>query len=141
IYVDETGEPTVYSNIKMPPNASIEEQQEVLRQRIHAMGQDHDPIKVELGEQKVGYIYYSNSFLLTQLRYYPYIQLSGIFILGFLAYLAFSATRKAEQNKVWVGLAKETPHQLSTPISSLMAWTEYFRSDPNVDPGIADEME
>ncbi len=141
IYVDETGEPTVYSNIKMPPNASIEEQQEVLRQRIHAMGQDHDPIKVELGEQKVGYIYYSNSFLLTQLRYYPYIQLSGIFILGFLAYLAFSATRKAEQNKVWVGLAKETAHQLGTPISSLMAWTEYFRSDPNVDPGIADEME
>lgn len=108
---------------------------------VASMGQSHEPIPVKLDEGKTGYIYYSSSKLLRQLRYYPYIQLSGLFILFFLAYLAFSSTRNAEQNKVWVGLAKETAHQLGTPISSLIAWIEYFRSDPNFDHSIADEME
>ncbi len=141
IYVDDTGEPGVYNNLNIPENISVERRQEILRQRIASMAQEHEPIPVKLDEGRVGYIYYSSSSLLRQLRYYPYIQLSGIFILGFLAYLAFSSTRKAEQNKVWVGLAKETAHQLGTPISSLIAWIEYLRSDPSFDHSIADEME
>lgn len=141
IYVDDTGEPGVYNNLNIPENISVERQQEILRQTITSMAKEHEPIPVKLDEGKLGYIYYSSSSLLRQLRYYPYIQLSGIFILGFLAYLAFSSTRKAEQNKVWVGLAKETAHQLGTPISSLIAWIEYLRSDPSFDHSIADEME
>lgn len=141
IYVDETGEPSFHNNVNISQKLSVEEQQTLLRETVAIMAQEHEPIKVVLDAGKIGYIYYSNSSLLTQLRYYPYIQLAGIFILGFLAYLAFSSTRKAEQNKVWVGLAKETAHQLGTPISSLIAWIEYFRSDPNFDHSIADEME
>jgi hypothetical protein len=141
IYVDETGEPSFHNNINIPENISVEAQQQFQRETISAMAEEHAPIPVVLDKDKVGYIYYSSSSLLRQLRYYPYIQLAGIFILGFLAYLAFSSTRKAEQNKVWVGLAKETAHQLGTPISSLIAWIEYFRSDPNFDLSIADEME
>lgn len=141
IYVDETGEPSFHNNINIPENLSVEEQQELLRKTLVSMGEEHEPIPVTLDRGKIGYIYYSNSSLLRQLRYYPYIQLAGIFILGFLAYLAFSSTRKAEQNKVWVGLAKETAHQLGTPISSLIAWIEYLRTDPNFDLSIADDME
>ncbi|GAA4432493.1 ATP-binding protein [Ravibacter arvi] len=141
IYVDDTGEPGFHNNIDMPENLSVVEQQAFLRDKIASMAQEHHPIPVKLDGDRTGYIYYSSSSLLTQLRFYPYIQLSGIFILVFLAYLAFSSTRKAEQNKVWVGLAKETAHQLGTPISSLIAWIEYFRADPSFDHSIADEME
>lgn len=141
IYVDENNMPAAHNNLAFPANASPEIQERLIEENLAKMKQQHSPISVELGEERNGYVYYSNSFLLTQLRYYPYIQLSGIFIIGFLAYLAFSSARKAEQNQVWVGLAKETAHQLGTPLSSLMAWTEYFRSDPNMDPSIAEEIE
>jgi signal transduction histidine kinase len=141
IYVDENNMPAAHNNLAFPANASPETQERLIEENLVKMKQEHSPIAVELGEERIGYVYYSNSFLLTQLRYYPYIQLSGIFIIGFLAYLAFSSARKAEQNQVWVGLAKETAHQLGTPLSSLMAWTEYFRSDPDMDPSIAEEIE
>jgi signal transduction histidine kinase len=141
IYVDENNMPAAHNNLAFPTNVSPEIQERLIEENLIKMKQEHSPIPVELGEERIGYVYYSNSFLLTQLRYYPYIQLSGIFIIGFLAYLAFSSARKAEQNQVWVGLAKETAHQLGTPLSSLMAWTEYFRSDPDMDPSIAEEIE
>jgi signal transduction histidine kinase len=65
-----------------------------------------------------------------------------IAVFAFLAYLAFSYSRKAEQNQVWVGLAKETAHQLGTPLSSLMAWIEYFKSDPKfADDEVIPELE
>lgn len=141
IYVDENNVPSASKNILFPPNATIDQQQAILRDEVNQMSLEHAPIPVELKDGNVGYVYYSNSFLLTQLVFYPYIQLSGLFIIGFLAYLAFSSARKAEQNRVWVGLAKETAHQLGTPLSSLMAWIEYFRSDPDFDHSIADELE
>ena len=88
------------------------------------------------------YIYYKDSPTLTQLRYFPYIQLGVIALFLLTAYVAFSSARKAEQDQVWVGMAKETAHQLGTPISSLMAWVELIKSrfDAEDDPLIA-EME
>ncbi|GAB3174103.1 sensor histidine kinase [Telluribacter humicola] len=141
IYLDENNMPAAHNNISFPDNTSPEAMERMLEERLNQMKEEHAPIPVELGDGRTGYVYYSNSFLLTQLKYYPYIQLSGLFLIGFLAYLAFSSTRRAEQNRVWVGLAKETAHQLGTPLSSLMAWIEYFRSDPDFDPTIADELE
>lgn len=84
-------------------------------------------IKINIGENNSNYIYYSDSYLLQQLIYYPYIQLCVILLFIFVAYLAFSSSRKAEQNQVWVGLTKETAHQLGTPTSSLLAWTELLK--------------
>ena len=141
IYIDENNMPAAHNNLSFPKSPSPETQEKIIAENLAIMKEEHAPIPVQIGEGQVGYVYYSNSILLTQLRYYPYIQLSGIFIIGFLAYLAFSSARKAEQNQVWVGLAKETAHQLGTPLSSLMAWTEYFRSDPDMDPSIAEEIE
>jgi len=141
IYIDENNMPAARNNLSFPKNPSPETQERIIDENLAIMKEEHTPISVEIGQGRQGYVYYSNSFLLTQLRYYPYVQLSGIFIIGFLAYLAFSSARKAEQNQVWVGLAKETAHQLGTPLSSLMAWTEYFRSNPDIDPSIAEEIE
>jgi signal transduction histidine kinase len=91
------------------------------------MKQDNMPLEIEFAPGRKQYIYYKNSTVLTLLTYYPFVQLIiiGLFIL--ISYLAFSASRKSEQNRVWVGLAKETAHQLGTPISSMMAWMDYLK--------------
>ncbi|HZX59524.1 MAG TPA: HAMP domain-containing sensor histidine kinase [Mucilaginibacter sp.] len=108
---------------------------------LESMKEEHEPILLNV----IGnnwYVYYHDSFVLTQLKMFPYIQLSVIAIFLLLAYTAFNTSRKSEQNQVWVGLAKETAHQLGTPISSLMAWTELMKEkfDAEDDPLIA-EME
>ncbi len=74
------------------------------------------------------YLYYDRSIILQKLSYYPYVQLTVILLFILVAYFAFSSSRKAEQNQVWVGLSKETAHQLGTPISSLLAWMEILKS-------------
>ncbi|MCF2502311.1 HAMP domain-containing histidine kinase [Dyadobacter sp. CY107] len=141
IYVNENNIPNPNKNIQFPANAGPAERERIIQDKLADMKLEHSPIPVDLGRGRTGNIYYSNSFLLTQLRYYPFLQLSVMLLIGYLAYLAFSSARKAEQNRVWVGLAKETAHQLGTPLSSLMAWVEYFRSDSTIDPSIAEEIE
>ncbi len=105
-----------------------------LRQ-LKSMKAQHERIPMEVNGQ-VKYVYYKDSFLLTQLRIFPYIQLSIIALFLMTAYFIFSNSRRTEQNQVWVGLAKETAHQLGTPISSLMAWIELLKSkfDAEEDP-------
>ena len=82
---------------------------------------------------KTQYVYYKDSDLLTQLRIFPYIQLTVIAVFLLIAYAIFSSSRRSEQNQVWVGLAKETAHQLGTPISSLMAWLELLKDKFNAE--------
>jgi signal transduction histidine kinase len=74
------------------------------------------------------------------LRYYPLSQLLVVLVVGFLGYIFFSYSRRAEQNRVWVGLAKETAHQLGTPLSSLTAWVEILRHEPSINPEIVVEL-
>lgn len=99
---------------------------------IAEMRLQNKPIAVNMDKNNVNYIFYKDSDLLTQLKYYPYFQffIIGLFLL--IAYYLFSTSRKVEQNQVWVGMAKETAHQLGTPLSSLMAWVEYLKLK-NVD--------
>jgi K+-sensing histidine kinase KdpD len=112
------------------------------KDELATMKSQHEPIKVEVFRGKYWYVFYKDSVLLTQLRVFPYIQLSVIAVFLLVAYTAFNSSRKSEQNQVWVGLAKETAHQLGTPISSLMAWIELMKEKFNAedDPLIA-EME
>ena len=97
------------------------------------------PIEISLGDNQKQYIYYDDSNLLKQLAYFPYIQLSviAIFLIGVL--MALATTKNAEQNRVWVGLSKETAHQLGTPISSLLAWIEILKSN-YPDDSMIDDM-
>lgn len=95
-----------------------------LRKKLQRMKESCNPIEIYISDNIKQLVYYEDSMLLTQLIYYPFIQLGVIFLFILVSYLAFSSSRKAEQNQVWVGMAKETAHQLGTPISSLMAWVE-----------------
>jgi signal transduction histidine kinase len=128
-------------NIIFPKNATEEEKEKILRKELEIMKNGYEPLEVIVSEDLTQLIYYRDSPLITQLRYYPLIELLALILLGILAYVIFSTSRRSEQDRVWVGLAKETAHQLGTPISALMAWVEYFRTDPNFDLSIADEMD
>lgn len=97
--------------------------------RIEALRAKHDPIVINLPDNHKNFIYYDDSTVLKQLAHFPFIQMSIIAIFLLVAYLAFSSSRRAEQNKVWIGMSKETAHQLGTPISSLMAWIEILKQD------------
>jgi signal transduction histidine kinase len=96
---------------------------ELLQARLARMAKDNEPIEVELPGQGKQFIFYEDSQILKQLRMFPVYQLILIGVFLLVSYLIFSTFRKAEQNQVWVGMAKETAHQLGTPLSSLMAWS------------------
>ena len=98
-----------------------------LQKQVGIMRLEHAPIEIKIGKNLKQYILYKDSDLLVRLRFYPFFQLGVIALFLFVSYLAFSTSRKAEQNQVWVGMAKETAHQLGTPLSSLMAWLELLR--------------
>ena len=110
-----------------------------LENKLNSMSLVNAPIEVDLGEGGISYIYYDESTVLKQLKYYPFIQflIIGLFLL--VAYLIFSTFRKAEQDQVWVGLAKETAHQLGTPLSSLMAWVQLLEAK-DVEPKMVQEL-
>ena len=99
----------------------------------------NEPIEIELYGGTKNYIHYDNSDLYYQLKYYPYVSLGIISIFILVAYFAFSFARRAEQDQVWVGMAKETAHQLGTPLSSLIAWIEYLKLK-NVDEATLADM-
>ncbi len=110
-----------------------------IKATIVNMENQNTPIEVDLGEGTKNYIFYEQSPLLTQLKYYPYIQFGVIGLFLLIAYVLFSTARKAEQDQVWVGMSKETAHQLGTPLSSLMAWTDYLKAN-GTDESIVTEM-
>ena len=111
-----------------------------LKAAIANMATKNQPIEVEFGGGTKSYIFYEESMLLTQLKYYPYVMFGVVGLFLFIAYLLFSTARKVEQNQVWVGMSKETAHQLGTPLSSLIAWLEYLKSN-GLDPDTAVEIE
>lgn len=123
ILTDEKLNMIAYGNID---SALVADKYKLLK-TLKVMQSSHEPIEADLGEGVKRFIYYDDSSTLKQLRIFPYVQL-GIFAAFLLiSYFAFSNARRAEQNLVWVGMAKETAHQLGTPISSLSGWVEVLR--------------
>jgi signal transduction histidine kinase len=148
IQTDSADNVIAHRNLNIKEFWSDKQKRDFLNREIAIMKETYEPIIITLRDANTGelfghqHIYYKDSFLLTQLIAYPYIQLSVIAIFGFISYMAFSYSKAAEQNRVWVGLAKETAHQLGTPLSSLMAWVEVIREDPSLkDRGVIDELE
>jgi hypothetical protein len=111
-----------------------------LAKKIKEFKSKKQVIPIDLDDGTFQYIYYDDSILLKRLFIFPYAQLSIVFIFILIAFVALSSEKKAEQNKVWVGLSKETAHQLGTPISALVAWVEYLRTK-EMDVSLLDEME
>lgn len=128
ILTNEVGEIIGSRNIVKSKNASSK----YLQSDLERMKKIHEPIQIEvkMGNEVIltQYLYYDDSYLLKQLRYYPALQLLVIFLFIMVSYIAFSRSRKSEQNQVWAGMAKETAHQIGTPLSSMMAWLEILKN-------------
>lgn len=115
-----------------------------LNEELIEMRNQHEPIKITYDEENGLYnlLYYKNSTVLTQLKAYPLIQLGLIGFFAIMSYLALSSSRRAEQNQVWVGMSKETAHQLGTPISSLNEWINLLRETPKEEQAyLLDELQ
>ena len=124
--------PVIYfidDSLSSHKNINITEKDEdlFLKNKINEFKGRKPPIVIEI-ENGNQYLYYDDSVFLKRLSIFPYIQLTIVFAFIILSFLALLNTKKAEQNKVWVGLSKETAHQLGTPISSLIAWVEYLKT-------------
>ena len=141
ILTDEMGNALATSNLGSFRGQSAADSVAAVQRALLTMKAQHAPIVVEFAAGQRNYIYYQDSALLEQLRTYPLVQLVVIGCLGVLAYFSFSYSRRAEQNRVWVGLAKETAHQLGTPLSSLVGWQAYLRESERFrDEPIVEEL-
>ena len=125
-----------YKNIELPETGA----EAFLQQKLKEFKNKNVPIAVDMEDGTFQYLYYDDSANLKRLLVYPYAQLSVMAVFILIAFLALASTKKAEQNKVWVGLSKETAHQLGTPISSLIAWIEYLKTK-DVDAYLLGEMD
>ncbi len=134
IQTDENGDIIAHRNIKKS-NSDIE-----LKNELELMRNNYPPIEIELIDGKKEFIYYKDSRLLQNLRYFPIFMLSIIGAFMLIVYFAFSNARIAEQNKVWTGMAKETAHQIGTPLSSLMGWLEHLKEN-KIDKSVSKEIQ
>ena len=108
---------------------NIESETKDLKKVLSAMKEKNKPIIINLENGHYNLIYYKDSIILTMLIFYPYIQVGFIFLFILVSYLAFRSSKKAQQNQVWVGMSKETAHQLGTPTSSLAGWIEILQNN------------
>ncbi len=138
ILTDEQDNITSWRNLD---STLAEDNKNYLVHQLEYMKSEHEPIVLNYFEGKKLKVFYADSLILTRLKYYPLIQIVIISFFLIISYLAFSYSRKSEQNLVWVGMSKETAHQLGTPLSSLMAWIEIMRSDEQGNMEILGEME
>jgi len=146
IVTDEKGRVTTSRNLRLRYRTSRDSVKQVNEALARLKAGGHS-MRISLGTDEVGethatalYIYYGQSLLLQRLAWFPYVQLGVLTVFLLVALLALLSTKRAEQNKVWVGLTKETAHQLGTPISSLMAWMAVMR-ETHPDDALIDEME
>lgn len=125
-----------------PRNLDMEKSKDTayLKKKINEFQQENIAIQVSYKGKDFGTLYYGNSDLLNKLKYYP-IALLLIFVLfGTVVYFYYKTNKMSEQNKLWAGMAKETAHQIGTPLSSLLGWTEFLKTE-NVNPTIITEIE
>ncbi|MCH5327085.1 MAG: HAMP domain-containing histidine kinase [Duncaniella sp.] len=146
LLTDSIGNILMHRNFRLPepvdslsPFFISEVNQKFLEGKYKDLRSGPNVIEIDMGESGRQYLYYEDSNLLKALSYYPYIQVLVLLAFVLVVYYAVSSTKRAEQNKVWVGLSKETAHQLGTPISSLMAWMELL-GDLGVDAETVAEM-
>ncbi len=146
LLTDSDGNILMHRNFALPQEADSlspftlsQRNMEFLKSKYEKLRGGTNMIEIDMGEAGKQYLYYEDSRILRALNYYPYIQVLVLMAFILIVYYAVSSTKRAEQNKVWVGLSKETAHQLGTPISSLMAWMELLK-DLGVDAETVSEM-
>ncbi len=144
IYTDSRHQPLWWKGIGIDERDRSEEAIARVNRIKARMTKISQPIPINYGEITLGYLYYGDSTTITRLRWLPYIEIGlvGLFIL--VGFIGFSTIKKSEQRFIWVGMAKETAHQLGTPLSSLLGWIELLKDRSYNRPGtlkVIDEME
>lgn len=146
LLTDDSGEIIMQRNFTLPEAADStvfglsDVNRKFLLDKLSDLRKTPNVIDIEMGAAGKQHLYYEDSKVLKSLSFYPYVQVLVLLAFVLIVYYAVSSTKRAEQNKVWVGLSKETAHQLGTPISSLMAWLELL-PDSGVSPEIVAEMD
>ena len=124
ILTDAEGNIVTHANLN-PRNRELNEA--FLQEELAEMKAEHEPIEIAYADDQKNFMYFKTSVLLRQLRIYPFVLLGVIALFMLIAYWAFSASRRSEQNRVWTGMARETAHQIGTPLTSLLGWIEVLR--------------
>ena len=145
LLVDDEDNILDHRNFRLPeptdnPLEESPANQEYLNKKLRHLKNSENKIDIIIDDSTTQHLYYEDSTLLRRLSYFPYIQLAVLILFFAIAYFALMSIKRAEQNKVWVGLSKETAHQLGTPISSLMAWMQLLDS-MGVDHSIVTDMD
>lgn len=128
IQTDVDGNPTGWKGIDIPPNDFSEEALERVRAIKNTMAKEIEPIPLKYENYHFGYLYYGDSRAIQQLIWLPYVEIIMVGLFIMIGFLGFNSIRRSEQQFIWVGMAKETAHQLGTPLSSLMGWIELLRA-------------
>jgi signal transduction histidine kinase len=142
IQTDTLLQPTGWKGLPISQSDTSGAALEEVRRMVQRMDREIDPIPVKYGNRTLAYLFYGDSRLIQQLRWLPFAEVGfiGLFIL--IGFFGYAHIKRSEQRSIWVGMAKETAHQLGTPLSSLMGWIEVMRSDrPAAGIPLADEME
>lgn len=133
IYTDAEGEPAFWRNINIsqinerPLPADLDRK---LKEKIRDFDDTNDPISISYQGAILGYYHYGESYIVQRLKWLPYIEVLVVALFILIGYAGFSSIKKSEERMIWVGMAKETAHQLGTPLSSLIGWIEYLKNSP-----------
>ncbi len=127
ILTDKDGNPTGWKGIDIDPMDFSEETLAKVRSLAEAMRKDAEPVPVLYKDEVINYLVYGDSKSIRQLQLLPYLEIGAVALFILVGFIGFNSIRRSEQQFIWVGMAKETAHQLGTPISSLMGWTELLR--------------
>ena len=147
ILTDSTDEPvapyaTSVRNVELDSSLSLQAQHDYLKHMLTVMDESNPKIKVEFGPGMIlQYVHYGDSRLITRLRALPYVEFAVVALFIFIGYISFSYIKRSEQSSIWVGMARETAHQLGTPISSMMGWVELLRHQTSsADPQVTETL-
>jgi two-component system, sporulation sensor kinase D len=138
ILVDENGNIGANSYLNLDPVKAKDPA--FLLKQLEIMKEQNSPIEINFAKNRTQYIYYRNSDLLNKLSYYPLTLILILTLFLTVIYMMFTSSKVAEQNKLWTGMAKETAHQIGTPLSSLLGWIAILKME-NVDDKYVDEIE
>jgi nitrogen-specific signal transduction histidine kinase len=128
-------------NIKLDTTGSFEQQRSHILNLISELESYHEPLKVTFQDTVVlNYVYFGESPLVKQLRWLPYVEIAVVALFIFIGYISFSYIKRSEQSNIWVGMARETAHQLGTPISSMMGWVELLRHKVDDNPATLETL-
>ena len=133
IYTDTQGEPAFWRNISLPdtlPRPLSPDTLQILKKLIREFDEMNEPIPISYRGTVLGYYHYGELPIIRKLRWLPFIEILVVSLFILIGYLGFSSIKKSEERLIWVGMAKETAHQLGTPLSSLIGWVEYLKSSP-----------